>query len=103
MHHITDENIRNWVYIVSIGLFLRQYEAANLLLSNVTPATDPTTGEPIMTGEGLPHCLVVTITRDKTNKDGPGGILVSSYFYHSITHEVLFVSLQPCNIFYNTF
>lgn len=76
MHHITDENIRNWAYvIVSIGLFLRHDEAANLLC-NITPATDPTTGEPIMTGEGLPHCLVVTITRDKTNKDGPGGILV---------------------------
>ena len=73
MHHATDENIRNWAYIiVSIGLFLRQDEAANLLLSNITPATDPNTEEPIMTTEGLPHCLVVTITRDKTNKDGPG-------------------------------
>ena len=73
MHNATDENIRSWAYIiVSIGLFLRQDEAANLLLSNITPATDPNTGMPIMTTEGLPHCLVVTITRDKTNKDGPG-------------------------------
>lgn len=73
MHNATDENIRNWAYIlVSIGLFLRQDEAANLLLSNITPARDPNTGAPLMTAEGLPHCLVVTITRDKTNKHGPG-------------------------------
>ena len=77
MHHATDENICNWAYIiVSIGLFLRQDEAANLLLSNITPATDLNTGEPIMTTEGLPHCLVVTIARDKTNKDGPGRIVL---------------------------
>ena len=73
MHHATDENIRNWAYIImSIGLFLRQDEAANLLLSSITPATNPNSGEPIMTPEGLPHCLVVTIKRDKTNQDGPG-------------------------------
>ena len=73
MHHATDENIRNWAYIImSIGLFLRQDEAANLLLSSITPATDPNSGEPIITPEGLPHCLVVTIKRDKTNQDGPG-------------------------------
>ena len=70
--HATDENIRNWAYIImSIGLFLRQDEAANLLLSSITPATNPNSGEP-MTTEGLPHCLVVTIKRDKTNQDGPG-------------------------------
>ena len=69
MHNATDENIRNWAYIlVSIGLFLRQDEAANLLLSNITPARDPNTGEPIVTTEGLPHCLVVIIIRDKTNR-----------------------------------
>ena len=49
MHHATDENIHNWAYIVSIGLFLRQDEAVNLLLSDITPATDPNTGKPIMT------------------------------------------------------
>ena len=55
MHNATD------VIIVSIGLFLRQNEAVNLLVSNITPATDPNTGMPIMTTEGLLHCLVVTI------------------------------------------
>ena len=49
MHHATDENIRNWAYIImSIGLFLHQDEAANLLLSSITPATNPNSGEPIL-------------------------------------------------------
>ena len=69
---------RNWAYIISsIGLFLRQDEAANLVLSNITPATDPHTGEPTTT-EGFPHCLVVTITSDKTNKDGQGWIVAAN-------------------------
>ena len=62
--------------LVSIRFFSRQDEAANLLLSNITPPRYPNTGAPIMTTEGLPHCLVVKITRDKTNKHGPG---ISTY------------------------
>ena len=73
MHHASDENIRNWAYILlSIGLFLRQDEAANLILSDVSLAQNPSTGTPLLTDNGLPHCLVVLIIRDKTNKDGPG-------------------------------
>lgn len=77
MHHASEENIRNWAYILlSIGLFLRQDEAANLLLSDISLATNPTTETPLLTDDGLPHCLVVMIVRDKTNKDGPGIIII---------------------------
>ena len=73
MHHASEENIRNWAYILlSIGLFLRQDEAANLVLSDISLAKDPSTERPLFTDDGLPHCLVVMIIRDKTNRDGPG-------------------------------
>ena len=69
----SDENIRNWAYILlSIGLFLHQDEAANLVLSDLSLAQNPSTGTPLLTDNGLPHCLVALIIRDKTNKDGPG-------------------------------
>ena len=73
MHHASEENIRNWAYILlSIGLFLRQDEAANLVLSDISLARNPSTETPLFTDDGLPHCLVVKVIHDKTNKDGPG-------------------------------
>ena len=75
MHHASEEkNVRNWAYyiLLSIGLFLRQDEAANLVLSDISLARNPSTERPLLTDDGLPHCLVVMITCDKTNKDGPG-------------------------------
>ena len=85
MHHASEENIRNWAYILSsIGL-LRQDEAANLVLSDIVLARNPSTETPLLTDDGLPHCLVVAIIRDKTNKDGLGiHILVTVVIYTSI-------------------
>ena len=73
MHHASEENARNWAYILlSIGLFLRQDEAANLVLSDISSARNPSTERPLLTDDGLPHYLFVMIICDKINKDGPG-------------------------------
>jgi hypothetical protein len=58
MHHASEENIRNWAYILpSIELFLRQDEAATLVLSDISLARNPSTERPLLTHDGLPHCL----------------------------------------------
>ena len=44
-----------------------------------------------MTPEGLPHCLVVTIKRDKTNQDGP-----SMSYYNIII--IIIIMIESVNI-----
>ena len=69
MHHVSEENIKYWAYILlSIRLFLQQDEAANLVLSDISLARNPSTKASLLTDDGLPHCLVAMIIRDKTSK-----------------------------------
>ena len=58
MHHASEENVRNWAYILSVGFFLRQDEAANLVLSDISLARNPSTERPLLTDDGLPHWLL---------------------------------------------
>ena len=75
MHQVLEENIRNWAYILlSIGRFLRQDKAANLPLSDISLAKNPTTDT--TPHRWWPATLVVMIVRDKTNKDGSGIIII---------------------------